>query len=118
MTRIQLIKSRPACGSAFSFDFLLQIVKQIHIEEVLDGDVEAVTDFLNGGNRGAAVAVVDDVIQGGLGHAAENGQLVDGDVSLVAQVEDALADGCSNCHGFYLLSICIRGRVTVGNGKD
>lgn len=54
------------------------------MEELLDGDTQAVTQFFDGGNCGAAVSPADDVVDSRLRDTAHVAQLVDGDVLLLA----------------------------------
>lgn len=66
------------------FNFLLQMKEQIMFKEFLNGDTETVTQLLNGGNSGAAVSSADNIIDGGLGHAAHVAQFVDGQIPFPA----------------------------------
>jgi hypothetical protein len=85
-----------------SLDFLFQPSKQFRLEELLDGDVQPIADFLDGGYRGAVVPPADDVVEGGLGDTAHAAQLIDGDVTLLAQFQYALFDSFADGHGHHL----------------
>ena len=64
------------------------------IKKFPQGDVQPVAQFLDGGDGGAVVAPADDVVDGGLGHAAEGGQPVDSDPTLGAKLQDPRPDRC------------------------
>jgi hypothetical protein len=55
------------------FDFLLQVVEDGRVEKVLDGDLQAVADFFDGGDGGGVISAGDDVVQGRLGQTANVG---------------------------------------------
>jgi hypothetical protein len=81
------IQQMPRGKMAFlidSPDFLFQSPEQFRLKELLDGDVQPVADFLDGGYRGAVVPPADDVVEGRLGDTAHAAQLVDGDVTFPA----------------------------------
>lgn len=61
-------------------DFLLQILKQRIVKELLDADSQAVTEFFDCRDCRAVVSAVDDVVQRRLGYAAYRTEFVDGDV--------------------------------------
>ena len=52
-------------------DLLLHVSEQGRVEEVLDGDAEAVTKLLDGGDGGAVVSTADNIVNRGLGDSAE-----------------------------------------------
>ena len=51
----------------FLLNLLLQFPEQIRMEKFLNGNAQAITELLDGGNRSAAVAPADDIVHGGLG---------------------------------------------------
>lgn len=73
-------------------------------KEFLNGDTETVAQLLNGGNGGAAVPTADDVIDGGLGYAAHVAQLVDGQIPLPAQIQNAQPHCFTDVHRYHLTS--------------
>jgi hypothetical protein len=99
------IQQMPRGKMAFlidSPDFLLQSPEQFRLEELLDGDVQPIADFLDGGYRGAVVPPADDVVEGGLGNATHAAQFVDGDVPFLAQLQYALSHSFTDGHGHHL----------------
>ena len=72
------------------------------MEEVLHGDPQPIAEFLDGRDRGAAVASADDVVDCGLGHTAHAAEPIDGNVTLPAQFQDAFLDGFADVHGVHL----------------
>ena len=66
------------------FYFLLQIVEQVAVKKRSQRDVQSVTDFFDGGNRGVVAAGIDDVVDGRLCDAAHQAEPVDGDAPLGA----------------------------------
>lgn len=66
-------------------NFLLQIPEQLRVEKVLNRDSKTITKFLDFGYSGAAVSYADNVVYCGLGHAAHAAELVDGNITLIAQ---------------------------------
>ena len=63
-------------------DLLLQIVEDGRVEKLTQGDVQTVAELLDGGYGDAVVPPADNIVEGGLGHAAESRQPVDGDLPL------------------------------------
>ena len=63
-------------------DLLLQIVEDGCVEELPKRDVQSVAELLDGGHSGAVVPPADNIVESGLGHAAEGRQPVDGDFPL------------------------------------
>ena len=55
------------------------------MEELLDGDAQAVTEFFYGGYSGAVISSADDVVYSGLCYAAKCAQFVDRDASFCAE---------------------------------
>jgi len=51
-------------------DLLLQLPKQFRMKKLLNADTQTVAEFLDRGDRRAVVPAADDVVDGGLGHAA------------------------------------------------
>ena len=85
-------------------DLLLQIPKQLGIEEVFNGDSQTIAEFLDRRDGGAAVASADDIVHCGLGHAAHAAEFIDGNVTLIAEFQDAFLDGLADVHGHHLIS--------------
>ena len=75
-------------------NFLLQVVKDGSVEELPQGDVQSVAEFLDGGHGGAVISSADDVVERGLGYAAEGRQPVDGDLPLGTEFQDSGAHRC------------------------
>ena len=86
------------------FNFLLQMIEQIMFKEFLNGDTETVAQLLNGGNSGAAVPSADNIIDGGLGHAAHVAQFVDGQIPFPAQIQNAQPHCFTDVHQYHLTS--------------
>lgn len=55
-------------SSRVSFDLLLQIEKQIRVEELLNINPQPITQFLDCRDGRAVVSPAYDVVHGGLGH--------------------------------------------------
>ena len=73
-------------------EFLIQIPEEVRIEELLDGNSQAITKLFDGGNGGAPIAATDNIVHGGLGDTAHGAQLIDGNVLLLAEFQDAFLD--------------------------
>ena len=84
------------------FDLLLQISKELGVEEILDGDSQAVAQLFDGGYRCAVVPAADDIVKRGLGDPAHGAQFIDGNVPLTAQFQDALLDCLTDIHRYHL----------------
>ena len=91
-------------GRGFLFYFLFQVTKQFTVKELLNGDAQAVTQFFDGGDGGAAVAAADNVVDGGLGDTANSAELVDGNICFLTQLYNALFDRFADIHGPHLTS--------------
>ena len=85
-------------------DFLFQIPEQLRIEEVLDGDSQAIAKLLDRRNSGASVSAADDIVHRGLGHAAHAAEFIDRNVTLIAEFQDTFLDGLTDVHGDHLFS--------------
>lgn len=72
------------------------------MEELLDGDAQAVTEFFYGGYSGAVISSADDVVYSGLCYAAKCAQFVDRDASFCAESYNTLLYRFSNVHGLPL----------------
>ena len=75
---------RVQAGFFVLLKFLIQIPKQVRIEELLDGNSQAVTKLFDGGNGGAPIAATNNVVDHGLSNTAHGAQLVDGNILLPA----------------------------------
>ena len=73
-----------AGGLFVLLEFLIQIPEQVRIEELLDGNSQAITKLFDSGNGGAPIAATNNVVDRGLGDTAHGAQLVDGDILLPA----------------------------------
>ena len=89
----------------FLLNFLFQIPEQLRIEEVLDRDSQTIAEFLDCRNCCAAVPTADDVVYCGLGHTAHATKLVDGNIALAAQFQDALLNSFTDVQGYHLFSM-------------
>ena len=74
------------------------------MEKFLNGNAQAITELLDGGNRSAAVAPADDIVHGGLGDSTHTAQTVDGNIPFPTQFQNPLSDRLSNIHGYHLTS--------------
>ena len=83
----------------FLLDFLFEIAKLIGVEKLTDRNIQPVTDFLDGCDRGAVIATADDIVQGRLGNTTHGGQLVDRDATLLTQLQYAQSHRFPNIHG-------------------
>lgn len=86
-------------------NFLFQIPEQFKIEKVLNRDSQTIAEFLDCRNCRTAVSTADDVICCGLGHTAHDTELVDENIALVSQFQDALLNSFNNVHGYHLFSL-------------
>ena len=75
---------RVQAGFFVLLKFLLQIPEQVRIEELLDGNSQAITKLFDGGNGGAPIAATDNVVDRGLGDTTHGAQLVDRNILLPA----------------------------------
>lgn len=55
------------------------------MKKLLDADTQAVAEFFDRGDRRAVVPSADDVVDGGLGHAAHGAEFVDRQFTLLTQ---------------------------------
>lgn len=94
-----------SCGKprGLLFDFLLQIAKQVGIKEVLNGDVQTVTELLDG-NNSSAIASAGDVLNGGLRDATHIAKLIDRNMSLITQFIDSKPDSFAYVQTYHLYS--------------
>ena len=92
-------------GGLFLLNFLFQIPEQLRIEKVLDCDSQTISEFLDCRNCCAAVPTADDVVYCGLGHTAHATELVDGNIALAAQFQNALFNSFADVHGYHLSSL-------------
>ena len=92
-------------GGLFLLNFLFQIPEQLRIEEVLDCDSQTIAEFLDCRNCCAAVPTADDVVYCGLGHTAHATELVDGNIALATQFQNALLNSFADVHGYHLSSL-------------
>ena len=89
----------------FLLNFLFQIPEQFRIEEILNRDSQTIAEFLDCRNCCATVPTTNDVVYCGLGHAAHAAELVDGNIALAAQLQDALLNSFTDVHGYHLFSL-------------
>ena len=75
------------------------------MEKVLDGNRKAVAQLLQRGNRHAAVASADNVIDRRLCDPAERTQPVDGKMPLLAQLQNTFPHSLPNIHTRSLISM-------------
>ena len=99
-----MLKTGVHRGTPVLFQLLLQAPEQLWVKEVLDRDAQAVAQFLDRRYGRAAVAAADYVVHCGLSHSAHAAQLVDGDVLLAADLQNALLYRLSDIHGHHLIS--------------
>ena len=88
----------------FLLNFLFQVSEQFRVKEFLNGDSQTIAELLDRGNSGAAVSSADDIVYRGLSNAAHAAELVDGNITLIAQLQDAFLDGLADVHGDHLVS--------------
>ena len=62
------------------------------MEKFLNGDTQAVTQLFDGGDGRAVIAPANDIVHGGLGHAAPGTQSIDGNILFLTQLHDSLPD--------------------------
>lgn len=74
------------------------------MKEVLDRDAQAVAELFDRRYGRAAISAADYVVHCGLSHSAHAAQLVDGDVLLAAELQNALLYRLSNVHRHHLIS--------------
>ena len=89
----------------FLLNFLFQIPEQFRIEKILNRDSQTIAEFLDCRNCCAAVPTADDVVYCGLGHTAHATELVDGNIVLAAQLQNALLNSFTDVHGYHLSSL-------------
>ena len=59
-------------------NFLFQIAEQIGIEEFRQFHIQSIANLLNGGDGSGIVSSADDIVDGGLSHAAFGAKTIDG----------------------------------------
>ena len=85
-------------------ELLFQIPKQLRVEEVLNRDSQTIAELLDRRNSGTAVSAADNIVYRGLGHTAHAAELVDGNITLIAQLQDAFLNSLADVHGNHLFS--------------
>ena len=85
-------------------DLLFQIPEQFRVKEFLNRDSQTIAELLDRGYGGAAVSSADDIVDRGLSHATHAAEFVDGNITLIAQFQDAFLDGLADVHGDHLVS--------------
>lgn len=83
----------------FLFDFLFQIPEQLRRKEVFNRDTQSVAQLLYGGNGRAVIPAAHNVIHRGLRHTAHVAELIDGDITFLAQLKDSVAHSFTYVHG-------------------
>lgn len=71
------------CRTLISLDFLIEIAKQVRVEKLCDGHVQAVNEFFEGDNADVGTGAFEKVVSGGLGDSGQHGQPIDGKFPLV-----------------------------------
>ena len=84
------------------FDFLLQSCKQRGAKEFLNRNTQSVAKFLDRRNGSAIIPSADNIVHGGLRNTADAAELVNGDVSFLAQLNDSLPDSFAYGHRYHL----------------
>ena len=91
------------CRWVLLLNFLFQIPEQLRVEKVLNRDSQTIAELLDRRYSGTAVSSADDIVYRGLSHAAHAAELVDGNITLIAQLQDTFLDGFANVHGYHLV---------------
>ena len=87
------------------FDFLLGAVEQRIIKELAHGDFQSVADLFDGYDAGVLALLVEHTVDGRGRYTADIRQRVDGDIPLVAQIDDALCYRFFRRHGRLLCDL-------------
>ena len=82
------LRKVPACAGTFSEDFLLQVSEKVGIKEGGQVDFQAVAELLHRCHGDGIVPATHNVVQGGLGQAAQGGKAGDGQVVFLAKLVD------------------------------
>ena len=94
-------------------NFLLNVTEQIAVKKIFQCDVEAVAKLLQRGNRDAVISSADNVVHGLLCDPAAGAQFVEGQVPLLAQLENPHPHRLANVHGFLPLYQELRKRISI-----
>ena len=68
------------------------------MKEFFNRNSQPITQFLNCGDGGAAVASTDNIMNGRLGDTTDVAQLIDGKILLLTQLQNALFDCFTHIH--------------------
>lgn len=92
------------CRQRDLFDFLLYVIKEGTVKELLQGNVHPIAELLEGNHTGVLAFGIEDAVYGGWGHTGLVGQRVDGDPLSGTQLQYACGNGFLGGHGGLLLS--------------
>jgi hypothetical protein len=82
----------------FLFDFLFQRIKLRRVEELTEGNLQTVTDHLDGKQLGILALAVQDIFDAGWGQGRNSRQLIDADASLFAKGKYSISDSSYSIH--------------------
>lgn len=74
------------------FDFLLQIVEEIGVEELADGDIHTVADLFERYDAGVHALLIEHAVNGGRRNPGGVRQRVDRDLLLLAERKNPLCN--------------------------
>jgi hypothetical protein len=82
----------------FLFDFLFQRIKLRCIEELTEGNLQTVTDHLDGKQFWILALAVQDILDAGRRQGGNGRQLIDADASLFAKGKYSISDSSYSIH--------------------
>ena len=85
-------------------NFLLQASEDIGMEKLLNCDTQTVAELFYGRNGSAVVPTAYDIIYCGLRDSAQRAELVDGNISLIAQLQYPFSYSFSYGHRYHPFS--------------
>jgi hypothetical protein len=87
------------CRQRDLFDFLLYVIKEGAVKELLQGYVHPIAELLEGNHTGVLAFGIEDAVYGGRGHTGLVGERVDGDPLSGTQLQYACGNGFLGGHG-------------------
>ena len=82
----------------FLFDFLLQRIKLRCVEELPEGNLQSITDHLDGGKLWILALAIQDILDAGRRQCGNGRQLINADSPLFARGEYSISDSSYSIH--------------------
>jgi hypothetical protein len=93
-----LLQGAKVGAAYFLFDFLFQRIKLRRVEELTEGNLQPVTDHLDGEQLWILALAVEDILYAGRRQGGNGRQLIDADASLFAKGKYSISDSSYSIH--------------------